>query len=50
MVQDDDNVCPIHAAAMSGNLNVIVELIEKHTVNPRCKTMKVQYVHMYIYT
>ena len=39
--QNVDNVCPIHGAASSGKLDVIVELIEKHAVNPRCKTANV---------
>ena len=39
--QNSDNVCPIHCAATSGKLDVIVELIEKHAVNPRCKTISV---------
>ena len=41
MSQNIDNVCPIHYAAMSGKLDVIIELIEKHNVNPRCKTKNV---------
>ena len=32
--------CPIHGAASSGKLDVIIELIEKHGVNPKCKTGK----------
>ena len=40
-IQNDAGVCPIHGAAASGKLDVIIELIEKYAVNPRCKTMKV---------
>ena len=49
-VQNDDNVCPIHGAATSGKVDVIIDLIEKHGVNPRCKTMNVcMIMHMYIH-
>ena len=48
-VQNNDNVCPIHGAATSGKVDVIIDLIEKHGVNPRCKTMNVRMIiHMYI--
>ena len=30
-------MCVIHGAASCGNIEVMIDLIEKHGVNPRCK-------------
>ena len=36
-IQSDQDFCAIHYAALYGNVEVIVDLIEKHGVDPRCK-------------
>ena len=36
-IQSDENFCAIHYAALYGNVEVIIDLIEKHGVDPRCK-------------
>ena len=36
-IQSDQDFCAIHYAALYGNVEVVIDLIEKHGVNPRCK-------------
>ena len=36
-IQSDQYFCAIHYAALNGNVEVIIDLIEKHGVDPRCK-------------
>ena len=36
-MQSDEDFCTIHYVALYGNIEVIIDLIEKHGVDPRCK-------------
>ena len=36
-IQSNEGFCTIHYAASYGNVEVVIDLIEKHGVDPRCK-------------